>query len=81
MGRIRQIKDLHTPAAPALVFFMRHDVGNTRIALPPVLVGAREVSNHGAHECRVTGVGHIPNLVRLITSGPEQVRLRRIALW
>src|SRR5262245_47435559 len=81
MSWIRQIKDLHTPAAPAFSLFIRHDIGNTGVALPPVLVGAREVSDHSAHQRRVAWIGHIQNLVRLIADGTEQIGLCRIALW
>src|SRR5215510_13120270 len=81
MGGIRQIKELDTSAAPAFFFLVCDDVGNARIALPPVLVGAREVSDHGAHKRRVAWVCHIQNLVCLIANGTEQVGLCRIALW
>src|SRR5438105_7022480 len=81
MGGIGQIKDLHTTAAPALFLCMCDDIGNACVTLPPVLVGTREVSDHGAHQRRATRVCHIQNLVRLIANSTEQVGLCRIALW
>ena len=70
MSRVVQIEDLgHPIGSPSRI--PTHDVGDTGVTFPPVLVSVDESIHHRTHELWTAGIGHIPNLVTR-TAGASQ---------
>src|SRR5450759_488398 len=74
LRRIGQIVDLgHAAHAP--VGRPGHEVGDTGIAFPPVLVRALQASHYRGDQLRPLGRRHIPHLVRCVAKHAQHVEL------
>src|SRR6266480_4695668 len=77
--RVGQVVHLgHAPHAPA--FDSGDEVGDAGVALPPVLVSALQALDDRGEQPRLPRIGHVPDLVRGIAEGAEQVHLALVAL-
>src|SRR5436309_2486469 len=81
LSRITEIVDLrHSVGPPAGGTAIGDEVGDARVALPPVLVGVVEALHHGGDEPRLLGYAHIPDLVAHVAEGAQEIALGGITL-
>lgn len=78
--RIRQVEDLGHPVRPP-ARHARDQVGDARIAFPPVLVRAGKMRGDRHDERRSGRVRHVPDLVCRVAAGAEQVDLALVGPW
>ena len=82
LSRIAEVVDLRHPVGPpARRAAIRDEVGDARVALPPVLVRAdRAPAPPSVSELRLLRRAHVPHLVGEIAEGAQEIGLGGIAL-
>src|SRR6266849_10874108 len=58
----------------------RNEKRDPRVALPPALVRALELTDDGREDRRLRRVGHVPDLVRSVAVVAQQIHLALVAL-
>ena len=81
LRRVAQIVDLgHPVCPPARRTSVRDQVGDPRIALPPVLVGTVEPLDHRHHVPGLRRRAHVPHLVGEVAERAQEIRLGGVSL-